>query len=497
MLQPAATSRGIKLRLYLMMFLQYFVQGCYLPVISVYLEESMGLSKGQIGLFGTALAIGPLFSAMVLGQLADRRFATENVLALSHLAGAVLMFLLYASIQYMGASAARGFWLVLLLGVSYAVLYAPSMMLTNALAFHHLKDSDREFPLVRLWGTIGFVLPAWIVEYFFLSGSQSELLNNARGVTLLLAAGAGALMGVYSFTLPHTPPRKGASKLALTQIVELFRNRAFLVLVCVALGVAIVHKFFFVLNSPYLKAMLYRGGEAGWEGRISSIGQVAEVGVMAILALLIARLGFKWTMALGIFAYIARSLLLAGAAAIDGQFTLSMTLVCLGQAMHGFCFACFLAAGFMFVDRTASDDIRSSIQNFFGTFVLGLGFLLGGLIAGWVGNAFEAPNQTELGMATGASGWTAIYQEAGPPEDSVRARLGIQSQAGWTVVVGQDRRQDWIGTWTTSAALGLICLLVFVWFFPAAAGPRPQPHEPPADTTTPAEANTDKPQSAA
>src|SRR5690606_23512991 len=110
------------------------------------------------------------------------------------------------------------------------LLYAPSMMLTNALAFHHLKDSDREFPLVRLWGTIGFVLPAWIVEYFFLSGSQSELLNNARGVTLLLAAGAGALMGVYSFTLPHTPPRKGASKLALTQIVELFRNRAFLVL---------------------------------------------------------------------------------------------------------------------------------------------------------------------------------------------------------------------------------------------------------------------------
>ena len=484
MLQPAATPRGIKLRLYLMMFLQYFVQGCYLPVISVYLEEAMGLNKGQIGLFGTALAIGPLFSAMVLGQLADRRFATQRVLAFSHLASAVLMFLLYASIQYFGASAGRGFGLVVLLGVGYAVLYAPSMMLTNALAFHHLKDSDREFPLVRLWGTIGFVLPAWIVEYFFLSGSQAELLNNARGVTLLFAAAAGALMGFYCFTLPHTPPRRGAHKLALAQIVELFKSRAFLVLMLVALGVAVVHKFFFVLNSPYLKAMLYRGGEAGWEGRISSIGQVAEVGVMAILALLITRLGFKWTMALGIFAYIARSLLLAGAALIDGQFTFSMVLICLGQAMHGFCFACFLAAGFMFVDRAASSDIRSSMQNFFGTFVLGIGFLLGGLVAGWVGNTFEAPNQTQLGMATGAAGWTAVYQEAGPAADSVRATLGIQPHAGWTVVVGQDRRQDWAGTWTTSAAIALVCLLVFVWFFPQGSGERPKEDPPGEETST-------------
>lgn len=477
MLQAAATPRSIKLRLYVMMFLQYFVQGCYLPVISVYLEEAMGLNKGQIGLFGTALAIGPLFSAMVLGQLADRRFATQRVLAVSHLAGAVLMFLLYASIQYFGASAGRGFWMVLLLGVGYAVLYAPSMMLTNALAFHHLKDSSREFPLVRLWGTIGFVLPAWIVEYFFLSGSQTDLLNNARGVTLLFAAGAGALMGVYCLTLPDTPPRKGASKLALTQILALLRSRAMLVLTLVALGVAVVHKFYFVLNSPYLKAMLYRGGEAGWEGRIASIGQVAEVGVMALLALLIARLGFKWTMALGITAYIVRSLLLAGAATIDGDFALSMSLIALGQAMHGFCFACFLAAGFMFVDRTATDDIRASMQNFFGTFVLGIGFLLGGLVAGWVGHAFEAPNQTELGMVAGTSGWTAVYQQEGAPEDSVRARLGIQSQAGWTVVVGQNRRQDWAGTWTASAAMALVCLVVFVLFFPRLPDDKPEASE--------------------
>jgi len=484
MLQAAATPRNIKLRLYVMMFLQYFVQGCYLPVISVYLEESMGLNKEQIGLFGMGLAIGPLLSAMVLGQLADRRFATQRVLAFSHLAAAVLMFLLYASIQYFGASAGKGFSLVVLLGVGYAILYSPSMMLTNALAFHHLKDSGREFPLVRLWGTIGFVLPAWIVEYFFLSSSQTALLNNARGVTLLFAAGAGAVMGAYCFTLPDTPPRRGASKLALTQVLELLRSRAMLVLMVVALGVAVVHKFFFVLNSPYLKAMLYRGGEAGWEGRIASIGQVAEVGVMAILALLIARLGFKWTMSLGICAYIARSLLLAGAATINGDFALSMTLVALGQAMHGFCFACFLAAGYMFVDRTATDDIRASMQNFFGTIVVGVGFLLGGLVAGRIGNAFEAPNQSQLGMVAGTTGWTAVFDQEGPPADSVRARLGIQSQAGWSVVIGQDRRQDWAGTWTASAAMAFVCLVVFVLFFPRRAGETPKPpEEEPADET--------------
>ncbi len=465
MLQPA-TSSNIKLRLYVMMFLQYFVQGCFLPVISVYLEESMGLSRAQIGLFGAGLAVGPLVSSFILGQLVDRSFATERVLAATHLAGAVLMFLLYGSIQFLHFSASNGFWWVFSLGVAYSVLYTPSLMLTNALAFHHLQDSDREFPLVRLWGTVGFVLPAWIVEYFFLSGNQGELLNNARGVTLLFAAAAGVAMGFYSLSLPHTPPKQGASKLALTEVLRLLRERAFLVLVIVAFGVAIVHKFFFVLNSPYLKAMLFRGGFAGWEGRISSIGQVAEVGVMAALAMFILRLGFKTTMALGIFAYIARCVLLALAAAIEGDFTTSMILIGIGQALHGFCFGCFLAAAFMYVDRCSPGDVRGSMQNFFGTFILGLGFLAGGIVAGWVGKQFEALNDTSLGMIGGAVSWTAQYQASGPPADSVRAALGIQSTAGWTPIQGQYTQQDWVGVWLASAVIGLLCLMVFVAFFP-------------------------------
>ncbi len=472
MLQPA-TSRGIKLRLQVMMFLQYFVQGCFLPVIAVYLQESMGIGSEQLGAFVAGISLGPLLASFIVGQLADRRLATEKVLALSHLGGAALMFSIYASIHYFGANANDGFGLVLGLGVGFSIFYTPSVMLTNALAFHHLQSAELEFPRIRLWGTIGFIVPAWLVEYFFLSGNQSALLANARGVTLLFAAGAGAVMGLYCLTLPHTPPKQGASKIAVAEVLALLKEPAFRVLVIVAFGIAIVHQFFFTVNGPFLKAMLFRGGEAGWEARISSIGQVTEIGVMAGLGLLILRLGFKGTFTLGIVAYIARCLLLALAASIDGQFATSMTLVCLGQALHGFCFGCFLAAGFMFVDRCSPRDARGSMQTFFGTFVLGLGFFVGGWVGGWTGQFFSSPNHSDLGMVAGTSGWTAVFEQAGPPADSVRGQLGIESTAGWTAVAGRDERRDWVGVWLASAAIGLVCLLIFVVFFPRTGVDRP------------------------
>ncbi|MFP6672502.1 MAG: MFS transporter, partial [Pirellulaceae bacterium] len=163
LVETATTNSSVRFRLSVMMFLQYFIQGSYLPVASVYVQDALGFTEFQLGLFGSALAVGPLFAPFIIGQLVDRHWSTQRVLAISHLFGGVIMLLLYIETDVTT---------FVILGTLYSVLYIPTMMLTNSLAFHHLKNRNREFPRIRLFGTIGFVVPAWCVEYFWLRGLE-------------------------------------------------------------------------------------------------------------------------------------------------------------------------------------------------------------------------------------------------------------------------------------------------------------------------------------
>jgi nucleoside transporter len=440
---PARTATPLRVRLSVMMFLQYFVQGAFLPVISIYLQDALGFNAKQLGTFGAALAIGPLVSPFIIGQLVDRHISTERVLAFCHLTGGMLMLVLYFQSSYT---------VVLVLGTLFSTLYAPSMMLTNSLAFHHLLDRDRDFPVTRLWGTIGFIVPAWLVEPLFLSGLEDDKLNSARGIVLVFAGISGLIMGLYSLTLPHTPPhRDNKQEIAPGKVLGMFRLRNFLVLVLISFVVALVHKFYFVWNGPYLTVILERGNVTGWEQRISSIGQVFEIVVMAMLGFSIRSFGFKWTMTVGTIAYLVRCLIFAGAISVEAAFPAVMTAICFGQALHGFCFGCFLAAAFMYVDRVAPVDVRGTMQNFYGTFVLGVGFLVGGLLSGEVGDRFT----TELDKPT------------------VRSTLGIESQAGVVDMTQKkdgrktEMRRDWTGLWLGGAVLATVALVGFVLLFPS------------------------------
>ena len=183
-----------------MMFLQYFVQGCFLPIISVYLQEALGFQSRELGQFAAVLAIGPLLAALFVGQIVDRHFQTQHVLAFAHLAAGAVMILLYHQQSY---------WPVIILGALYSILYMPTIMLTNSLTFHHLKDREREFPLIRVWGTIGFIVPAWLIEFFFLQGKAEGA--NVRGIALLFAGAAGLVLALYCLTLPKTLPETGKS----------------------------------------------------------------------------------------------------------------------------------------------------------------------------------------------------------------------------------------------------------------------------------------------
>ncbi len=437
----ARTSRSVRARLCVMMFLQYFVEGCYLPIISVYLQDAFGFDASQLGYVGAALAMGTVVAPFILGQLVDRHVDTQNVLCVCHLLSGAVMLLLYFQTSVTA---------VVVLGTVYSSVYVPSRMLANSMAFHHLASRDREFPLIRLWGTIGFIVPAWLIELWWLSGLEGQDLNKARGIALAMAGVGGLVLGLYSLTMPKTPPpEREAGGFAPGKVLALMGHRRFLVLVLVSFGIAIAHQFYFVWNSPFIRAVLQAGGEVGaWEQRVSSLGQIAEIGVLGAVGLVILRVGFKRVMTLGIFCYLLRCFILAGAAALEEPFGLVMTLVCAGQVLHGFCFGCFLAVAFMYVDRFAPRDIRGSMQNVYGTLIVGTGFFFGSLFGGWVGAMYT----TDVGNAT------------------VRDQLGIALRSGMMAFTSVERNQeqirDWPGIWLTCAALVAVCWVVFAVFFP-------------------------------
>jgi nucleoside transporter len=409
----AERSSGVLFgRLSAMMFLQYFVQGAYLPVASVYVKESLGFTPWQVGLFGAAMAVGPVLAPFIVGQLVDRWFATEKVTAVCHLVGGVLMLLLWKQ---------TAVWPVVILGTAYSVLYVPTMMLTNALAFRHLKDSDMEFPRIRLFGTLGFIVPAYVIEWWWLYGLKGDQLDQARGFVFFLSGAVGLVMGLYCLTLPHTPPIAKKDDYAPGIVISLLRQRNVLVLVLVSFLIAIVHNFVVVWYSPFMHKIL--GNRGAWEQTISSFGQICELGVLATLGYMLRQWGFKRTMLLGACAYLLRSLLFAAVFAFDMPFAGQLGLAAVGQTLHGFCFGCFLAVAYMYVDRVAPPDVRGSMQTLYGVFIIALGFFVGSLLSGGVAEFF-----------TTGEGAAAV--------------------------------QNWTGIWLSCAAISLLCVVLFAAFFP-------------------------------
>ncbi|MCR4414247.1 MAG: MFS transporter [Thermoguttaceae bacterium] len=412
---PTGSSPALLSRLSVMMFLQYFVQGAYLPVASVYVMRSLGFSSLEVGIFSAALSVGPIVAPFIVGQLVDRLFATERVMAFCHLVGGALMLVLFAQTKV---------WPVILLGTLYSVLYVPTMMLANSLAFRHLKNSNLEFPWVRLFGTLGFIVPAYLVEFWWLYGLEGSELDRARGIVFALSGIAGIVMAGYCLTLPPTPPQQHEErKYAPGAVIAMLRRRDFLVLVVVSFFISIAHQFFFVWNSPFLRAILDTGGWGAKEQSIASIGQICELGVLAALGLVLKRLGFKWTLVVGAAAYMVRCLLFAVVFSLDPPFAGKLILAGAGQAMHGLCFGCFLAVGYMYVDRIAPPDIRGSMQTLYGTFILALGFFVGGFVGGQVGEWF-------------------------------------------ILVPGDNPIYDWTGIWLSCAALCAVCVAAFAVLFP-------------------------------
>jgi nucleoside transporter len=354
---PAAT----RVKLSVMMFLQYYVWGAWYVTMGTWLGETLRFSGAQVGLAYGTTALAAMISPFFVGLIADRFFATERLLAALHLAGAVVLFI--ASTQ----TAFGALYGVLLL---YTLCYMPTLALTNSLSFHQMSDPGREFPGVRVLGTIG-----WIVAGLTIGTLGLE----ATAIPMRMAAGASAVLGVFSLLLPHTPPKRLGHRPTLGDVLgldalRLLRDRSFAVFVLGSFLVCIPLQFYYAFTNPFLNEI----GVTNAAGKMT-LGQMSELGFMLVMPRFFRRLGVKYMLLVGMAAWTARYILFA-----LGDNGALVWMLYAGIVLHGICYDFFFVTGQIYVDTKAPADVRAAAQGFIAFVTLGVGMFIGSWLSGLV-----------------------------------------------------------------------------------------------------------------
>ena len=361
---------SIRFRLSVMMLLEYMVWGAWYPDFSAYLGKVLGFSDGQVGAIYALLPIGCMVAPFVAGQIADRYFPTDLLLAVLHLLGAVPLYVMASATNY------DGIWIWMF---AWAMLFGPTLALTNSICFHHMPAAEGNFGLVRVWGTIG-----WIVVGLLLGVGLREWMPTLLGPLggfdgMWLSMVLSVLLGLWCFLLPHTPPAgKGASPFAFLGALKMLRNREFAVFLGIAFVVATELMFYFILTGPFLYEVGIGAGSApAW----MAIAQAAEIVTMIFLPAMLRKWGIRGTMMVGIFAWPFRYAVFA----LGGP----LWLILASLALHGLCYVCFFTASYIYVDQIAPPDIRASAQGLIAFVLLGAGLVVGSWFAGAVSDAFR------------------------------------------------------------------------------------------------------------
>ena len=372
-----------------MMFLQYALWGAWLPVTARYLsatisEGGLGFTGSEIGMIlGLAGSIGAIAAPFIAGQIADRYFSTERVLAILVTAGGAVKWITAYQTEY-------GAWLIL--SILYSVLYMPTLALSNSITFSHIDDQENNFPKIRVWGTIGWIVASWVFPMIwlqqnlhfqwmppFIVGSEVANVTSRLADALKFSGLISLSYGAFCFLLPHTPPKRNAvEKLAFKKAFELFKEASFTILVVASLAVSIIHQIYFLQTGPFLSHIGILDSQIG---PAMTIGQFAEIITMAYLGFFLKRLGFHNVISIGIAAYCVRY-------AIFGTESFPVWVMVISQAFHGFCYAFFFAAAYIYVDKIADEDVRHSAQTVFGIIILGGGPVIGGWLSGYLQNVY-------------------------------------------------------------------------------------------------------------
>lgn len=363
-----------------MMLLQYAAPGFVIPTLSHYLKNFLIFEPKEVGWVMAMPALFGILGQLALSRLVDRKISAERLLSLCHAMSGVLMFLLYTQHEFVP---------FLCIYALYGFFFVPTFGLTNTIAFHHLNDA-RDFGRVRMWGPVSWVVVGWAFGFLWLRAGDAELTAARVPQALLFSAITSVSIVVFALGLPRNRRETPGVVMAPRSLRTLFLRRDMRVLCVLALLTTITHQFYYYGMAPYLSQI---GLPDAYMLPVLSLGQCGEVLVLALLGKMIARTGFTMALTIGLAAQLFRF----GAFA-SGSLCLSVLAI----PLHGLCYACFFSVAYIYLDTHCEPGNRGGAQQLFNILIVGLGNLLGSILAGEVASRLPLP---EGGIDYGAFWW--------------------------------------------------------------------------------------------
>ncbi|WP_299127506.1 nucleoside permease [uncultured Winogradskyella sp.] len=358
-------------KLSIMMFLEFFIWGGWFVTMGSFLGNNLSASGAETAMAYSTQSWGAIIAPFIIGLIADRFFNAEKILGILHIAGAILMYLMSQTTDF-------SVFYPYVLG--YMIAYMPTLALVNSVAFNQMNDPAKQFPHVRVWGTIGWILAGLVISFVFKWDSIENIANGMLSNTFLMVAIASAVLGVFSFTLPKTPPsiskddKVGLSDILGLDALKLLKDTNFLVFFMSSVLICIPLAFYYQNISPFLTEFKVENSTA-W----ASLGQMSEVLFMLLLPFFFKKYGFKKTILFGMLAWGIRYLLFAYGNAGELFF-----MIVLGIALHGICYDFFFVSGQIYTDSKAGEKVKSAAQGLITLATYGVGMLVGFWVAGQI-----------------------------------------------------------------------------------------------------------------
>jgi nucleoside transporter len=365
-----------RIRLSAMMFMEFFIWGGWFVTLSPFLTNNFKASGSTQATIFSTQSWGAIIAPFVIGLIADRFFNAEKILGVLHIIGAALMYKLYT------ADNVSAFYPYVL---AYMILYMPTIALVNSVSFKQMKDPEKEFSSIRVWGTIGWVVAGLLISYFFHWDSKENAANGLLKNTFLMTAIVSLLLGLYSFTLPNTPPAKTAGgKISLREIIgldalKLLKDRNFFIFFFASILICIPLAFYYQVTPDFISNI----GVKNPTGKMA-IGQISEILFMLLLPVFFSRFGFKKTILLGMLAWAVRYILFAFGNAGDLSF-----MLLIGIALHGVCYDFFFVSGYIYTNSKAGEKYKSAAQGLITLATYGVGMLIGFEVAGKITDLYK------------------------------------------------------------------------------------------------------------